>query len=249
MELKSTYVLGYKIFADDLNKVQISNKKTIINTINAHSYTVAKKDKAFQLSLKRSDILLPDGSGIVLASTYHNKDHIKKIAGADLHVHLLELLNQTSGKCFYLGSSSTTLNKIKIRINKEYPNIKIETYAPPFKKYFSSEDNLKMLESINKFNPDVLFIGMTAPKQEKWLYMHKDQIDAKIMSSIGAVFDFYAGNVIRPSQFWIDLHLEWLPRFLKEPRRLWKRNFVSSPLFLFDILRYKRFSLKNSLLL
>ena len=85
----------------------------------------------------------------------------------------------------------------------------------------------------------MLFIAMTAPKQEKWLNKHRDHIDVNIICSIGAVFDFYAGTVERSSQFWIDNHLEWLPRLFMEPERLWKRNFISTPLFLWDILIYK----------
>jgi N-acetylglucosaminyldiphosphoundecaprenol N-acetyl-beta-D-mannosaminyltransferase len=94
-----------------------------------------------------------------------------------------------------------------------------------------------MIAAINAFKPDILFVGMTAPKQEKWVYAHKAQIDARIICSIGAVFDFYAGTVKRPSAFWINLGLEWLPRLLKEPRRLARRNFISTPAFLWDVVR------------
>ena len=92
-----------------------------------------------------------------------------------------------------------------------------------------------MVEAVNNFKPQILFVGMTAPKQEKWVYTHKSQLDAKIICSIGAVFDFYAGTVKRPGKFWIQLGLEWFPRLLREPKRLWRRNFVSTPLFLWDV--------------
>ncbi len=96
-----------------------------------------------------------------------------------------------------------------------------------------------MLVPINGFKPDILFVGMTAPKQEKWVYVNKEQIEAKVIVSIGAVFDFFAGTVKRSGPIWIKLGLEWLPRLVKEPRRLWKRNFVSTPLFLWDVLKAK----------
>ena len=92
---------------------------------------------------------------------------------------------------------------------------------------------------INEYKPDVLFIAMTAPKQEKWLNKHKDHIDVNIICSIGAVFDFYAGTVERSSQFFIDHHIEWLERLFREPKRLWRRSFISTPLFLWDMLLYK----------
>ena len=96
-----------------------------------------------------------------------------------------------------------------------------------------------MINKVNNFNPDVLFVGMTAPKQEKWVYQNKERLNAKIICSIGAVSDFYAGTVQRVNKIWIDLHLEWFRRFLNEPVRLWQRNFISTPLFLLEILLYK----------
>ena len=145
-----------------------------------------------------------------------------------------------------MGSSNNTLNKIKEKIKHEFPNIKISIYSPPYKDKFSEEENNNIIDAINKVKPDVLFIGMTAPKQEKWLHENHKKLDFKIATSIGAVFDFYSGIIKRPSKFWIDLHLEWLPRFLNEPKRLWKRNLVSTPLFLIDMLIFK---LKNALIL
>ena len=95
-----------------------------------------------------------------------------------------------------------------------------------------------MIDAVNSFQPDVLMIGMTAPKQEKWAYLHRDRLDAKYICSIGAVFDFYAGTVKRSSPFWIGIGLEWLPRLLREPKRLYKRVFFSGPEFLWDLFLY-----------
>lgn len=156
-----------------------------------------------------------------------------------MHPHLLRLLNEQGGRCFYMGSSQDTLDKIQSRLLEEYPNIRAVFYSPPYKEHFSDKDNVEILAAIKYFKPDVLFVGLTAPKQEKWLQEHKDDIDASVLCCIGAVFDFYAGTVKRPSQFWLDIHLEWLPRLLNEPKRLWRRNFVSTPLFLWDLFLYK----------
>ena len=231
-------IMNYEVFVDDLETIDLKTKK-IINTINPHSYITANSDKEFEEALQSSDLLIPDGSGIVLAAKKINKVTIKKIAGADLHKFLLSKMNKSSGKVFYMGASQNTLDKIEENITLEYPNIIVKSYSPPFKPEFTDEDNMTIVSKINTFKPDVLFIGMTAPKQEKWLHKHKEQLDFKVASSIGAVFDFYAGTVIRPSKFWIDIHLEWLPRLLKEPKRLWKRNFVSTPCFLFEIFLFK----------
>jgi N-acetylglucosaminyldiphosphoundecaprenol N-acetyl-beta-D-mannosaminyltransferase len=231
-------IIDKHIFTGDLNTVNL-NKKMIINTINPHSYCVSKSDVFFQKALLNSDILLPDGSGIVLAANFLRNKKIKKIAGADIHRHLLEDANRNNKKVFYLGASPKTLQLIKERIAKEYPSVKVSSYSPPYKPEFSESDTKKMISEVNSFSPDILFVGMTAPKQEKWVALNKDKLSATVTVSIGAVFDFFAGTVVRSSPFWINIGLEWLPRLIKEPKRLWYRNFVSTPLFLFYLLKTK----------
>lgn len=226
--------------AYDLSKIDFRSSK-IINTINPHSYCIAKKDNKFKEALKSSDILLPDGVGIVLAERFLNDKRIKKIAGYDLFLFLMKNLDIEGGAAFFLGASSETLSKIKARSLKEFPNIRVGGFSPPYKKKFSIEESKKMCKEVNDFKPDVLFVGMTAPKQEKWVQEFKDELFVRNICSIGAVFDFYAGNIKRSSRFWIDLGLEWLPRLLKEPKRLFYRNFISSPKFILEVLSFKFF--------
>ena len=231
-------IMNYEVFTDNLNSLDLT-KKQIINTINPHSYITAKRDKQFYKALSSSDILIPDGSGIVFAAKQLFDRNIKKIAGYDLHTFLLKKINIRAGKVFYMGASKETLLKIKEKLKREYPNITVAYYSPPFKENFSDKDNAVIIDKINNFNPDALFIGMTAPKQEKWLYEHRENLKFRVATSIGAVFDFYAETVNRPSPFWIKLHLEWLMRFVFEPKKLWKRNFISTPQFLYELFLYK----------
>ncbi len=223
---------NYDIFISDLRQIQIKSKM-LVNTINPYSFLIAKRDLSFRKALLNSDILLPDGIGIVAALKLFYGKTVKRIAGSDLHEYLLKKLNEEGKRCFYLGSSENTLQIIKKRLRKEYPNIKPQFYSPPFVADFNEEQSMEMIQIINSFKPDVLFIGMTAPKQEKWGYLNKDRIEAKLICSIGAVFDFYAGTVIRSSKFWINLGLEWLPRLIQEPKRLWKRTFYYTPKFIY----------------
>jgi N-acetylglucosaminyldiphosphoundecaprenol N-acetyl-beta-D-mannosaminyltransferase len=229
-------IFNYKVFSGELEVINPTKQQTI-NTINPHSYVVAKKDMVFRQALLESDILLPDGIGIVMANRLLNRIRISKIAGSDIHLHLLGELNKTGGKCFYLGASENTLGKINERLKRDFPAIEAAYYSPPFRNEFSEADNQRMIEAINAFGPDVLFVGMTAPKQEKWVHENKQKIDAKIICSVGAVFDFFSGTKKRPGKIWIALGLEFLPRFLKEPKRLWQRNIVSTPLFMLDVIR------------
>jgi len=198
---------------------------------------VAQKDDEFHNALQSSDILLPDGIGIVAAVSMLNNIKIKRITGFDAHYRLLKTLNFIGGKVFYMGSSNQTLKKIKKRINEEYPNIEFESYSPPFKEKFSTLENNIILTALNESKPDLLFVGMTAPKQEKWVYENKDKINAKVICSIGAVFDFYSGNIKRPGKFWIKFGLEGMIRIVKEPKRLWKRFIFSDLPFMFFIFK------------
>jgi N-acetylglucosaminyldiphosphoundecaprenol N-acetyl-beta-D-mannosaminyltransferase len=230
--------LGYNIFASSLDNLP-KKQQTIVHTINQYSFCVAENDPEFKKALLTANVLLPDGIAIVHAVKFLNGEKINKIAGADIHEYCLKKLNKENGKCFYLGASDNTLEKIKAKITLEYPNVKVETFSPPFKPQFSGAENAEMINKVNTFKPDVLFIGMTAPKQEKWATAHRDQLDAQLICSIGAVFDFYAGTVERPSEIWINLGLEWLGRLVKEPKRMWKRYLYYGPVFLAAILRQK----------
>jgi len=235
----SVPVMGYKVYSERLDQLQLSGEKTTISTLNAYSYIVARKNKSFKEALRSSDILIADGFPIVLAARMLGNYSIQKIAGYDIFHYLLDLLNKSSSSCFFLGSTNDTLKKITTRLADEYPEISVGCFSPPFKKNFSKEDNEIMIRKINEFNPNVLFVGMTAPKQECWVYDHRDFINAKIVCSIGAVFDFYSKTVRRPSKFWIFLNLEWFIRLIREPKRLWKRYLIYSPKFILDMVLFK----------
>lgn len=211
----------------------------VVNTLSPHSYVTARKDRCFHNALMDSDFILPDGVGIVMATRVLTGKKIRKIAGSDLHEVIINALNEGKGSCFYLGSTDDTLRKITERLYRDHPDIRTGTYSPPYKPAFSEEDNHSMINAINEFNPDVLFVGMTAPKQEKWIYENRHLIQAPVICAIGAVFDFYAGTVKRPGKIWISIGLEWLPRLLNEPRRLWRRTLISTPMFVWYVLREK----------
>ncbi|TBV28272.1 MULTISPECIES: WecB/TagA/CpsF family glycosyltransferase [Meridianimaribacter] len=238
---KSVKIKEYNIYASDINSLTVEkDKKTIVNTINAHSYIVAKNDSKFKKALVSSDILLPDGEGVVLMAKKLKGEKIKKIAGADIHDYLLDLSEKRGLKCFYLGASQETLDIIKNKQTQKYKNVAFGFYSPPFKPVFSKEDNAQMVSKINAFKPDVLFVGMTAPKQEKWVFDNKESIDANIICSIGAVFDFIAETKKRAPQWVINLKMEWLYRSFTA-WRLTKRYLYSTPLFLLEVFKLKYF--------
>lgn len=216
--------------------------KLLINTINAHSYNTAQKDELFAEALIKGDVLIPDGISIVKACKWLNaySQPTERIAGWDLFEFEMKLLNSKGGKCFFMGSSEKVLKLIQEKAKLIYPNIKIEVYSPPYKSEFDDEDNKKIISAINRSNPDLLWIGMTAPKQEKWTYSHWDELNINChVGTIGAVFDFFAGTIKRAPLKWQKNGLEWLYRLIKEPKRMWKRYIIGNMLFLINISKEK----------
>ena len=214
--------------------------KLLINTINAHSYNTALKDVFFAEALMKGDALIPDGASIVMAcrKLKAKSQPTERIAGWDLFTMEMERLNQKGGTCFFMGSSEKVLNLIREKAKTVYPNIRIETYSPPYKPEFSEEENRAIIEAINRTNPDLLWIGMTAPKQEKWAYRHWNELDIHChCGTIGAVFDFFAGTMERAPLWWQEHSLEWLYRLLKEPKRMWRRYIIGNTLFIWNIFK------------
>ncbi len=228
MKLKTLQLLKSK---KDL--ANLPEGKLLINTINAYSYNTARKDSLFAEALLNGDILIPDGAGIVLAFKILRGGNIQRIAGWDLFQFEMKKLNSKGGVCFFLGSSEKTLTEIRVKAGVEYPNIQIETYSPPYKPEFTEEENHEMIDAVNKVNPDLLWIGMTAPKQEKWAYTHFDNLNVKgHVGTIGAVFDFFAGTVDRAPLWCQENSLEWAYRLMKEPKRMWRRYIIGNVRFI-----------------
>ncbi|NLZ94225.1 MAG: WecB/TagA/CpsF family glycosyltransferase [Bacteroidales bacterium] len=225
----------YPLFDEHLDNIEHS--KVLISTLNAHSYNTVHKDEEFKTALKNSNVLLPDGIGVVWATKILTGQKIRKIAGDDLFHYQMNRLNKAGGKCFFLGSTEATLQKIAVKAAIDYPNVLVFTYSPPFKSEFSDEDNRLMIEKINAESPDVLFVGMTAPKQEKWAFQNFDKLNAKHVCCIGAVFDFYAGTTKRAPKWMISIGMEWFYRLISNPKRMWRRYLIGNTQFIIRILK------------
>ena len=242
--LKNLNILGSKA-----ELAALPEGKLLINTINAHSYNTARKDELFAEALTNGDVLIPDGVSIVKACRWIKAKSLPKerIAGWDLfefEMNKLEECGRTLRSplrtVMFMGSSQKVLDLIVKRAAEVYPHLKIVTYSPPYKPEFSDEDNKAIVEAINAADPDLLWIGMTAPKQEKWTYSHWNELNIHChVGTIGAVFDFFAGTVERAPIWWQRHGLEWLYRLLKEPKRMWRRYIIGNALFLWNMLKEK----------
>ena len=222
---------------------EIPEGKVLINTINAHSYNTAQKDALFAEALAKGDYLIPDGASIVKACRWVGAESrpTERVAGWDLFEFEMGKADKSGGKVMFMGSSDRVLALIREKAATVYPNVEVVTYSPPYKPEFSDGDNAAIIEAVNAADPDLLWIGMTAPKQEKWTYSHWLELDIHChVGTIGAVFDFFAGTARRAPVWWQRHSLEWLYRLVKEPRRMWRRYVIGNPLFLWNIWKERR---------
>lgn len=229
----------FKVFSDNLSEIKLPNSKCqVINTISPNSYGLSTKDKEFERALKTSDFLVLDGVYFALARLLLEGKNIRKNQGPDVFDHFINRFKEKNGKVFFLGSSEETLEKIESRIHAKFPLIEVRTYSPPFKAVFSEEDNKTMIENVNDFKPDILFVGMTCPKQEKWAIKHREQLEAKLAICIGNVFDWFAGTQKSIHPFWFKIRLGWLARIFVRPE-VFKRNIANQMIFFKDLLLVK----------
>ena len=206
---------------------------------NPHSLVVAHDDDEFLSALQWADVVLPDGFGIVLASRLGERTIRHRVSGPDLLEQLARHWNRAANHSFFfLGSTPEVLHRMQSRMNSEFPSVRVKgTYVPPYQAEFGMAESRLMADAVNAASPDVLWVGMTAPKQEKWIMRHRKELRVPVVCAVGAAFDFFAAAKQR-SPLWFREHgLEWLPRLLSEPVRLWRRNFISTPIFLFHVMK------------
>lgn len=208
---------------------------------NNHSLAIACRDHRFAAALKCADLLLPDGVAALYAAAIAGNPIPSRVTGPDFFKAFSMSANRRGGiSYFFMGSTGQQLERITGRLKHDFPAIEIAgTYSPPFKDEFSEADTEAMIDAIEKAAPTVLWLGMTAPKQEIWLYENRHRLSVPFAGLIGAAFDFYAGTRKRAPRWMQDNSLEWAYRLILEPKRMWRRNFVSGPYLTYQVLRHR----------
>lgn len=206
--------------------------------LNPHSYAVASREGHFREALLDAHWLLPDGVGIVLAARLLGRPLEGRVTGMDLftEIHARAPALRRPLRVFLLGSTEDTLARASERLVRDHPGVRVAgVHSPPFARSFTPEQDAEMVEAVNGAHADVLWVSMTAPKQELWLRRNLPRLRVRFAAAVGAAFDFYTGKVRRSHPLAQRMGLEWLPRLIREPRRLWRRTFVSAPMFLWDL--------------
>jgi N-acetylglucosaminyldiphosphoundecaprenol N-acetyl-beta-D-mannosaminyltransferase len=202
---------------------------------NPHSLVVANSDAEFRSALGSADAVVADGVGCQWGARLLGVSVGPRITGTDFFLSTMRMLDERGGRAFFFGSSEHVLEKLTLRARRDFPHLALGALSPPFRPW-SEVENSAMVSRINAFAPDVLWVGMTAPKQEKWVAANVQALEAPVIGSIGAVFDYYAGVTQRAPGWVCRAGLEWLYRLPREPRRLWRRTLISAPQFVWLVL-------------
>jgi N-acetylglucosaminyldiphosphoundecaprenol N-acetyl-beta-D-mannosaminyltransferase len=203
------------------------------------------RDEAMAYATAGSDLTLPDGVGIVLAATVLGYPHSGRIAGPELMLDVCDRGRSHNLRHFLYGGKDGIADALARRLQKRFPGLAVAgTYCPPFR-HLTLEEDRAVVKLINDARPDIVWAGLGAPKQEKWMATHRGRIQAPVMVGVGAAFDFHSQSVKRAPQMMREMGLEWLHRLFTEPRRMWRRN-LDGLLFFLLILRQK-FTLLRSL--
>lgn len=201
---------------------------------NVHTVVTARHDNRLREITNGSFLSLPDGKPLSIVGRLHGVRGVGHVAGPDFMPYFLQAVKKA--RHFFYGSTEETLETLKKNLARRFPAARIVgTYSPPFRDLSAEEEN-EVVSIVNRAKPDIVWVGLGAPKQEYWMEQHWRGFKPAILMGVGAAFDFHAGQVARAPEWMKKLSLEWLFRLSQEPRRLWKRYLVTNSLFVFYLL-------------
>ncbi len=241
--LESFFICGVKVNAVGINEViwmidDCRNKKSFGNYIviaNANDVSLSKRNKLIREATNTSSLSVPDGISLVLLARLYGYNLRKRVYGPELMLESMEHSQHSGYSHFFYGATERTLDLLIGNLKKRFPELKIAgRYAPPFRELDEKEEE-GVICMINKAKPDIIWVGLGCPKQQPWMYNHRNKVNVPVMIGVGAAFDFLAGVKPQAPRWIRDNGFEWLFRLLTEPNRLWRRYLVNGSLFIFYI--------------
>ncbi len=225
---------------DYFNRVIDQKQKIRVCVTPVNSLTTAHRQPALKEIYNSADMVLCDGVPIVWASRFLNTPIKERITGLDVMPVYIAECARKNYSMFFLGAREGVAGTLQQKIEQAYPGINIVgVYTPPFAERFSENETAKMIDLVNEAKPNVLWVSLTAPKQDIWLYENLHRLHTNIAIGVGGAFEVTAGIITRAPR-WMQLSgLEWLYRFLQEPKRMFRRYFIEAPLFIPLIIRQK----------
>ena len=196
-----------------------------------HAVMESRRNPLFKQVVDQADLFVPDGISLVWAARLHGYPISKRVCGSDLMWELLKVSEERGYSHFFYGDTEETLKMLTERLQSRFPGIKIAgSHSPPFRPLTAEEDAAET-RIINQSGADVVWVGLGLPKQELWMFQHRDALNVPVAVGVGAAFKFHSGHVKRAPPWIGDHGLEWLWRLCHEPRRIWRRALVDGPQF------------------
>lgn len=206
---------------------------------NVHTTVMAYRDEEYRRVQNGSAMNLPDGKPLSITQRRHGYEKAGRVPGPDLMPLLFALSEECGYRHFFYGSTQDTLNKLTGKLKQEFPKLQITgSFSPPFCP-MTAEEDLQIIDKINDAKPDFIWVGLGAPKQEKWMAAHQGKVTG-VMIGVGAGFDFHAGTVKRAPKWMQELCVEWFWRMLQDPKRLFPRYLDTNTAFLYYLWKEKR---------
>lgn len=208
----------------------------------------ARRNPILRENFRHAGLVTPDGMPLVFLSRWLGFKEVTRVYGPDLMLAFSQLSAQKGYRNYYFGGAEGTPEKLSKILTARFQNLQVVgTYSPPFRS-LTAEEEAAIVDKINTANPDIVWVCLGTPKQELWVAKFRDQLNAPILIGVGAAFDFLSGHKPQAPHWMQRSALEWLFRFLTEPRRLWRRYLVNNPLFLFlvslQLLKIRHFRLE-----
>jgi N-acetylglucosaminyldiphosphoundecaprenol N-acetyl-beta-D-mannosaminyltransferase len=253
-ELGRVNILGVGVSAINMEQALNAIERWIVQrqphyvcVTGVHGIVESQGNNSLRRVHNAAGLVTPDGMPLVWLARFHGRNHVERVYGPDLMLALCDRSISKGYKHFLYGGAESVPERLANSLKQRYPELQIVgSYSPPFRPLTNEEDK-QTVQAINEANPDVVWIGLSTPKQERWMAEHIGRLTAPVLIGVGAAFDFHSG-LKRQAPRWMQRSgLEWLFRLATEPRRLWRRYLVNNPLFtllvLQQALRVRRYSL------
>ncbi len=222
-----------------------SGRSRYIAVTGMHGITEAQHDPQVRDALNTADLVVPDGMPLVWLGRLHGHALKRRVYGPELMLSFCQATVQRGYRHFFYGGAPGVPQQLADVFRQRFPGFRVVgTYSPPFRPLTPQEDE-EITRLIRKAAPDILWVGLSTPKQESWMFEHRERFDVPVMIGVGAAFDLHTGRLKQAPAWMREAGLEWLFRLIQEPRRLWRRYIIHGAKFCYwvalELLGLKKF--------